>query len=332
MQEDFFKNLFNYTILADIKKKVQDEDVANFLQTQNTFPTTTQYHSFIEQRAIDDFAKINANSFYKDFDNDDFLLAKQYVSNMIHEICNSSIIPDYQNGALPFGQPLIDSLIDLFAIYICKESTLDTYTGVVIAGYGDDEFYPVVKSNHIFGIFNSKLMRPAREDQSNSGAHSGIMPFAQDDEVHTFMKGCSKGTQNCINDSLHNAFENIKTEVTNIISSQIQNLNRTVIENAFDSVIPNQKAFTHAMIENHANQNHIQKVLSILDSLAKVDLGYMAESLVNLTAFKRKVSNDSDSVGGPIDVAVLSKGDGFVWLKRKHYFDKDLNYRFFSRN
>ena len=86
------------------------------------------------------------------------------------------------------------------------------------------------------------------------------------------------------------------------------------------------------MIDNHAAQNHIQKVLSILDSLAKVDLGYMAESLVNLTAFKRKVSNDSDSVGGPIDVAVLSKGDGFVWLKRKHYFDKDLNYRFFSRN
>ena len=79
-------------------------------------------------------------------------------------------------------------------------------------------------------------------------------------------------------------------------------------------------------------QNHVQKVLSVLGSLAKVDLGYMAESLVNLTAFKRKVSNDSDSVGGPIDVAVLSKGDGFVWMKRKHYFDKELNYRFFKRN
>ncbi|MBE4992945.1 hypothetical protein INF73_13785, partial [Enterobacter cloacae complex sp. P6RS] len=117
-----------------------------------------------------------------------------------------------------------------------------------------------------------------------------------------------------------------------ILTSQNPSLTRTIVETAFDSVIPNQLAYTKAMIDTHAAQNHIQKVLSILDSLAKVDLGYMAESLVNLTAFKRKVSNDSDSVGGPIDVAVLSKGDGFVWLKRKHYFDKDLNYRFFSRN
>jgi hypothetical protein len=37
-----------------------------------------------------------------------------------------------------------------------------------------------------------------------------------------------------------------------------------------------------------------------------------------------------DSVGGPIDVAVISKIDGFVWIKRKHYFDPALNHQFFS--
>jgi len=31
-----------------------------------------------------------------------------------------------------------------------------------------------------------------------------------------------------------------------------------------------------------------------------------------------------ETVGGPIDVAVLSKGDGFVWIKRKSYFDPRL--------
>ena len=33
-------------------------------------------------------------------------------------------------------------------------------------------------------------------------------------------------------------------------------------------------------------------------------------------------------VGGPIDVAVISKGDGFVWIKRKHYFKAELNLHF----
>ncbi len=39
----------------------------------------------------------------------------------------------------------------------------------------------------------------------------------------------------------------------------------------------------------------------------------------------------TESVGGPIDVAVISKADGFIWIKRKHYFDPALNPRFLAR-
>jgi len=38
-----------------------------------------------------------------------------------------------------------------------------------------------------------------------------------------------------------------------------------------------------------------------------------------------------ESVGGPVDVAVISKGDGFVWIKRKYYFDSDINKHFFDK-
>ena len=37
------------------------------------------------------------------------------------------------------------------------------------------------------------------------------------------------------------------------------------------------------------------------------------------------VTTSAESVSGPIDVAVISKGDGFVWIKRKQYFDPQLN-------
>jgi hypothetical protein len=46
---------------------------------------------------------------------------------------------------------------------------------------------------------------------------------------------------------------------------------------------------------------------------------------------KEKVTQPTQSVGGPIDVAVISKIDGFIWVKRKHYFRPELNPRFFSR-
>jgi hypothetical protein len=39
---------------------------------------------------------------------------------------------------------------------------------------------------------------------------------------------------------------------------------------------------------------------------------------------------DTETVGGAVDVAVISKGDGFIWIKRKHYFKPELNARFFA--
>jgi hypothetical protein len=31
------------------------------------------------------------------------------------------------------------------------------------------------------------------------------------------------------------------------------------------------------------------------------------------------------TVGGPIEIAVITKHEGFKWIRRKHYFDVDLN-------
>ena len=46
--------------------------------------------------------------------------------------------------------------------------------------------------------------------------------------------------------------------------------------------------------------------------------------------FKRKMSMDAETVAGPIDVAVISKGGGFIWINRKHYFERELNPQFFA--
>ena len=57
----------------------------------------------------------------------------------------------------------------------------------------------------------------------------------------------------------------------------------------------------------------------------------LAETLIMLESLKEKVTRPTESVGGPIDVCVISKSDGFIWIKRKHYFDPKLNPSFFRR-
>ena len=51
----------------------------------------------------------------------------------------------------------------------------------------------------------------------------------------------------------------------------------------------------------------------------------MAEALVNLTSLRKRVTAEADTVGGPVDVALITRGDGLVWIKRKAYFDGQLN-------
>jgi hypothetical protein len=70
--------------------------------------------------------------------------------------------------------------------------------------------------------------------------------------------------------------------------------------------------------------------MNAVSNLSKEDLSEMAESLIYLTYLKRRITFAEESVGGPVDVAVISKGDGFVWIKRKHYFRPELNKPFFD--
>lgn len=51
---------------------------------------------------------------------------------------------------------------------------------------------------------------------------------------------------------------------------------------------------------------------------------------ISLTSLVRRMQPGEETVGGPVDVAVISKGDGFVWINRKHYFKPELNASFFS--
>lgn len=84
-------------------------------------------------------------------------------------------------------------------------------------------------------------------------------------------------------------------------------------------------------IREHLQSKHIGPLLDTVAVMPKEELAVLAEALVNLTSIKRKISREVETVGGPIDVAVISKGDGFVWIRRKHYFNPSINPSFIPK-
>lgn len=88
----------------------------------------------------------------------------------------------------------------------------------------------------------------------------------------------------------------------------------------------------HEQMRDLLKKEHSGLIMSVVRMLPKEELAEMAEALVNLTSLKRRVTPKDETVGGPVDVAVISKGDGLIWIKRKHYFSPELNHRFFDRD
>ncbi|HYA92881.1 MAG TPA: hypothetical protein VEK32_15450, partial [Thermodesulfobacteriota bacterium] len=202
-------------------------------------------------------------------------------------------------------------------------------SGVVIAGFGEKDTFPSTISFDTEGIVYNKLKYRTRMqgkvDFDNSAA---IIPFAQGEMVFTFMEGVDPFYKNMEESYLSEIFDNYAEIFINRMrghnNAEKKRLKRNMIKIGKGMLQEHAKR-----LEGYRHEKYVEPIMNVVSMLPKDDLAGMAESLVNLTSFKRKVTLD-ETVGGPIDVAVISKGDGFVWIKRKLYFKADLNPQFFA--
>jgi len=202
-------------------------------------------------------------------------------------------------------------------------------SGIVIAGFGQKDTFPSLESFHIEGIVNNRLKyKEYIASKINFKQYATIIPFAQGEMVATFMEGIDPYLQNHLEGYLSEIFEKYPEIITEKISQDIENIGsiKEKLKKASKKIL---KDF-FKNINNFRREKYVDPIISVVAMLPKDELAEMAESLVNLTVFKQKVSIASETVVGPINVAVVSKGDGFVWIKRKHYFKAELNPRFFA--
>ncbi len=137
-----------------------------------------------------------------------------------------------------------------------------------------------------------------------------------------------------LSDALVDSLSEIFHEYPKAIIDSIETMNdeeKTSLKAQFQPKSDELVTRISTYIGNYRESNLIP-VINVVISLPKTELAAMAESLVNLTTLKRKVSLQAETVGGPVDVAVISKRDGFVWIRKKHYFKEELNLHMVQRD
>ena len=63
----------------------------------------------------------------------------------------------------------------------------------------------------------------------------------------------------------------------------------------------------------------------VSDSMPIQDAIDLAYFLVDVTEKYSRYTPGAATVGGPIEVAAITKHEGFKWVERKYYYNRDLN-------
>lgn len=230
------------------------------------------------------------------------------------------------------GMDFQDVLCESFFYYLSASLNNSLGTGLVFVGYGESDIYPsLYPISVLFGI-DDHLRYFVDENNiaiiSEHGSSAVICPFAQVDVTQTIIRGINPSFQDIIYNVIEESIKSFSKAITNkldadpstaTVSSAIKGLD-------INSVI---RDITY-QINREMRDTYTAPLLNTVVSLDKEDMANMAESFISLTSLVRRMQPGEETVGGPVDVAVISKGDGFVWINRKHYFRPELNAPFFN--
>lgn len=201
-------------------------------------------------------------------------------------------------------------------------------SGFVIAGFGEDELFPTITEFHTNGyIGDNLLIAPKLETDIRRSQSASIRAFAQRDMVQSFMDGYDTRLMSALAGMFGEA---LRDSCLSVLDSYGTKRNQTAATRAEIEAAAIERVSTLLKdFKQVSNELFSDPVMAMVNLLPKDELAHLAESLVALTSLKRRVSREIETVGGAIDVALISKGDGFVWIKRKHYFKPELNPQFF---
>jgi hypothetical protein len=175
-------------------------------------------------------------------------------------------------------------------------------SGLVFAGYGKNELFAQARVWRVNGRLDSKTRRVKRNTFSVSTTHpSLILPVAQEGVIHSFLKG------------LHPEVNQMVSDIVDDLASQFANglTLAQEIKEQFDAAISKRG----------------DEVARAVEFLPPGDLAMVAGGLIHMTALRNRATITADTVGGPIDLLLLSRADGIRWVEPGDGFRSDHDER-----
>ncbi len=218
------------------------------------------------------------------------------------------------------GDGMLDRLpliLDLVRSALLRQVSLGGEIGFVFAGFGTDQIFPGVESFECdLALVGDIRLRAGVSETISADQVAIITPFAQSEMVQRFMDGVDNGYIDFAREMIRTALSNFGNEIADRLGAEDRSDAKELAKDLQilrDGYVDELERAAYSFRTAH----YRRKILEVVQFMPKAELAEMAESLVNLTSIKRRVSAEHETVGGPIDVAFVSRYDGFAWVRRK---------------
>ncbi len=220
-------------------------------------------------------------------------------------------------GSIDMDKETVRRLKDMAHLAVTRDFFPDFFpnTGLVFTGYGARQITPEMKAYMVGIAVEGKLRRRVSNHKLiNSEDPVIIAPFAQDRMIHTFLTGMDEEMRDYLLDQIIDLTVGVRDRTINQLPSLSRQQRRKFAESySDDEIVELINAFLDRL-DQYQYQIHTHPILMAVESLPEGDMAETAEMLVRLNAFQQEMGMTIETVGGDIDVAVLTN-DAFRWIK-----------------
>lgn len=217
------------------------------------------------------------------------------------------------------GFPKLEDYVQQFKVFVDSEIIAshikndvvlkeNERTFLVFAGYGEDEAYPSIYQYEVTGINKSKLQWQLSGSANISGEQeSNIFTSGQSDIIDAIELGIQNERIGVIRKRFQTLIEDLLTQ--NLLDSLIGKIDYPAIRQEVADLI------------RESGKEHLHQHLEAIKQFDLQKMACLAENLIKATELHRKITFRQEGVGGLIDLAVITREDGFQWLNRKSWYE-----------
>jgi len=225
---------------------------------------------------------------------------------------------EYWFDDIPRSEEIDRHLHAYAAEFVRRSGPWDDSATLSFVGFGESQVLPGYSDCDISGVLGGRVLHvPAKSwvGVSDNDPIFAIHPLGQTSAINLFLRGAEHEMVEVAANAAVEQVGALRTKLGEVVGEEVAS--STSFHEAFDSAVNQMMTSIGESVWDDSEQRYVDPLRLAIAGLPLATLADVARSLVELQALRQTTTAEQSTVGGPIDVAIISRAGGFGWVRHK---------------